>query len=120
MNFLICITHVLTLHIHRRKNSFAIIPNFIKCNYREKKKKKIIENTFLFLLVMQIFFQSATYLDNAIATSAEIFFALNKNKTLDNINKSIFRVKRLLFICLHLLLLIQKNRDKFCRPQLRM
>ena len=38
----------------------------------EKKKKKIIENTFLFLLVMQFF--SVSYLDDAIATSAKIFF----------------------------------------------
>ncbi len=67
---------------------------------------------------MQFF--SVSYLDDAIATSAEIFFALNKNKTRDNNNKYISRIKRLLFICLRLLLLIQKKRDKFCRPQLRM
>jgi hypothetical protein len=90
LNFLICIAHVLTLHIHRRKNSFAIIPNFIKCNYREH----------IFVFVGHAIF-SVSYLDDAIATSAEILFALNKNKTLDNINKFIFRIKRLLFICLH-------------------
>ncbi len=52
---------------------------------KKKKKKNYREHIFVFV-GHAIFFQSATYLDDAIATSAEILFALNENKTLDYIN----------------------------------
>ena len=97
-------SHALTLQIRRMKNSFAIITNFIKCNYQER----------IFVSHQIIFFRSSfsvSRLDDAIATSSEIyFFALFKTKKLLILIIILEKKIALLFICLFDTFLIDSDK----------